>query len=86
MDLPLIILSSTTPTCMYKNCGTYYIFYQWESCEEKHKYNKVSLLCRRECRLQKLHSFWDRQKQHSFWDRSPFRAPDIQAPSPPEKR
>jgi hypothetical protein len=24
-------------------------------------------------RLQKQHSFWDRQKQHSFWDRPHFR-------------
>jgi hypothetical protein len=26
-------------------------------------------LCRWECELQKLHSFWDKQKQHNFWER-----------------
>jgi hypothetical protein len=48
-------------------------------------------LCRWECLLQKLLSFWDRQKQHSFWDRPYFgpsssakrqvQMPDICAPS-----
>jgi hypothetical protein len=30
-------------------------------------------LLRWECRLQKQHSFWDRQKLHSLWDRTHFR-------------
>jgi hypothetical protein len=29
-------------------------------------------LCRWECQLQKLQSFWDRQNLHSFWDRPCF--------------
>jgi hypothetical protein len=30
-------------------------------------------LCRWECQLQKLHSYWDRWKWHAIWDRPCFR-------------